>query len=116
VIRLLSRLVKWLESRFPEKVVVLESDYRALNMRLNRLEEQLKAHASVAVSHEEAIAAAIQRIAIVESSAVHKGAVADLVKVVAEVKTDFAAFKTSMGFRAPAANAELQAVFNGEQI
>lgn len=105
MIRLLSKLVKWLESRFPEKVIVLESDYRELKSRVVELEITLAAHSDL-----------VSRIELIESSAVHKAAVVDLVNLIAIMRDDLASFKTSIGFRTQASNDELQAVLNGEAI
>jgi hypothetical protein len=65
--------------------------------------------------HEEGIAAVVDRVARVEASAVHKGAVADLVEVVRDAKAEFETLKSRMGFTTPEA-ADLSAVFNGEPI
>jgi len=116
VIRLLVKLGKWLESRFPAKVIVLESDYQDLKSRLIALEQQLEAHASVAQLAEQNVTAVVDRIGKIEAAAVHKGAVGDLVKVVSELKADLASFKTSIGFRTQVGNSELQAMLNEESI
>lgn len=95
MIRLLVRLGKWLDSRFPAKVVVLESDYRELRERMSGMESQMLA---------------------LRKEAVHKDAVKDLVLVVKSVKEDFQSLKTSLGFNARQVNPELSAVLNGEYL
>lgn len=95
MIRFLVKLGHWLDSRFPEKVVVttasfeiLVKDLRAVQTRLDRMEKE----------------------------AVHKDAVKDLVLVVKSVKDDFQSLKTSLGFNTRQANPELNAVLNGEYL
>jgi len=116
MIRLLVKLGKWLDSRFPAKVVVLESDYEALWRRVKGLEGELSLLRDEAKVHERDISVAVDRVGGIEAKAVHKGAVQDLVRVVAELKADLASFKTSIGFRTQPVNDELQAVLNGEYI
>ncbi len=116
MIKLLSKLVKWLEVRFPEKVILLESDYSALKQKTEALEAKLKEVENGLETQVQSHAASIDRISMIESSAVHKGAVQDLVKIVSDIKADLASFKTSIGFRTQVQNDELQAVFNGEHI
>lgn len=95
MIRLLVKLGVWLDSRFPAKVVVLESDYRELKSRLESLEKAL---------------------VLVKQEAVHKEAVKDLVLVVKAVKDDFQSLKTSLGMTAQPVNPELTALLNGEYL
>jgi len=86
MIRLMVRFGKWLEARFPEKVVVTQQDYTAL----------------------------LNRISAIEQNAVHKGAVADLVGVVKKLDQDYNSFKVSMGFVPE--KKTLEAMLNGEVI
>lgn len=87
MLRLIVRLGKWLEVRFPEKVVVTQADYTDL----------------------------LNRVSMVEQNAVHKGAVADLVKAVKAIKDEQDSFKTSMGFT-PQKGKVLEAMLNGQFI
>lgn len=116
MIRLLSQLVKWLEVRFPEKVVVLESDYRALHAKVEALESNLADLEDFNTKLVKDYGEVVNRLIAIETAAVHKGAVQDLVKVVAEIKADLASFKTSIGFRTQASNDEIQAILNGSPI
>ena len=87
MLKLIIKLGKYLENRFPERVVVTPADYAAL----------------------------LQRIAVVEQNAVHKGAVSDLVKAVKALKDDQDSFKASMGFT-PQKGQVLEAMLNGQMI
>lgn len=125
MLRLLKRLVLWLEARFPEKLVVVRADYDALRTELDArykdltsLTQRVDAELSILredyKAHEQGIAAVVDRVGRVEASAVHKGAVQDLVAVVKTMKDEYASFKTSMGFKT--GMADLEAMFNGEPI
>lgn len=123
MIKQLSKFVKWLEVRFPEKLIVTEESYASLLLyiqgcetRIKQLDSELGMLRDDARAHVADIAAAVDRISMVESSAVHKGAVGDLVKVVAELKADLASFKTSIGFKTQAVNEDLSLMLNGEFI
>lgn len=94
MIRTIVRLGAWLDTRFPEKVVIKISDYKALLENICVLEMRLSA---------------------IEKASVHKDAVKDLVLVVKSVKDDFQSLKTSLGFSRQA-NPELNAVLNGEYL
>jgi hypothetical protein len=88
MIRLLVKLGQWLEKRFPEKLEVSKVDYDTL----------------------------IQRISNLESTAVHKNAVQDVIKVVAQVKNDVASLKTSLGFAGQAESSKIEAFLSGEPV
>ena len=93
MLKLIIKLGKYLEKRFPERVVVTCEDYAAL----------------------------LNRIAVLEKSAVHVEAVREVVKAVKLLKDEHDSFKTAMGFRTGGVQpndkeAELQAVLNGEII
>ena len=87
MLKLIIKLGKYLERRFPERVVVTRSDYDALLLRLSA----------------------------VEKSAVHVEAVRDVVKAVKALKDDHDSFKASMGFT-PQKGRILEAMLNGEII
>jgi hypothetical protein len=88
MIRLLVKLGHWLETRFPEKLEVSKVDYDML----------------------------IQRVMNLENAAVHKAAVQDVIKVVAQVKNDIASLKTSLGFSAGPEAAKIEAFLSGEPV
>ena len=115
MIRLLKKLVLWLESRFPEKVVVLAEDYTVLKARIfaldaeiNHLREELKIASS-------SIEVAVSRLGVVESSAVHKDAVKDLVLATQAIKDEFTSLKASLGMN-KVINSDIQAMLNGEPL
>jgi hypothetical protein len=87
VFRLLIKLGRWLDKRFPEKVVLTRAEIDAL----------------------------ILRITAVEQNAVHKGAVSDLVLIVKQVKDEFASLKTSLGMNR-VGNDDIEAMLNGTPI
>lgn len=87
MIKLLIKLGKWLETRFPEKHVVTPAEYVAL----------------------------LERVANLEANSVHKDAVKDLVLVVKAVKDEFQTVKTGLGLNSPKAS-ELMAMLNGHPI
>lgn len=110
MIRLMVKLGKWLDSRFPEKVIVTTDQYLQLHAELGMLRSQVQ---DLSIS----LNTALERLSVVEANAVHKGAVSDLVLVVKELKDDYASFKASMGFVSkPASNKEIEAMLNGEII
>jgi len=74
--RLLIKLGKWLDKRWPEQVTVSVSDYNALQAKLGALEAKL----------EE-----------VQRSAVHKEAVQVVIAALQQVKDDLQSFKVSLG-------------------
>ncbi len=108
MIRILVKLGKWLDSRFPAKVVVTEESYEQMQTELSMLRGTLS---DTTLSLNKAL----ERLSVVESNAVHKEAVKDLVEVVKAVKLEYASLKASMGFT-PVRNEEIQAMLNGEQI
>jgi hypothetical protein len=110
VIRALKRLVSWLDSRFPEKVVVTAAEYA-------RLDESIQNVLRMVNSAETAVLVQGERLAAVESNSVHKDAVKDLIAVVQTLKNDVDAMKNNLGWSRPAEKtAELQAMLNGEVI
>lgn len=95
VIRLLVKLGAWLDSRFPARVVVKESDYRALNQRIEALEAKLQD---------------------VQKAAVHKDAVRDVIEVVKTLKADLQSFKVSLGLNRMTSPEDVLATLNGESL
>ncbi len=108
--RLIIKLGKWLESRFPEKVIVTAQDYQNLNTELSLLRSTLNDNAL-------SLNTALERLSVVEKSAAHTEAVRELVKAVKTLNDDYLSFKASMGFRQGTVKAEeIQALLNGEII
>lgn len=117
MIQLLIKLGKFLETRFPKKLVLTEAEYKDLIDRTVKLDAEIGTVREDGKLNKQNLDAALDRLAKVEASAVHKGAVADLVQVVKQLKDEQVSFKASMGFnRTPSQDAELQAVLNGEPI
>ncbi len=108
MIRLLVKMGKWLETRFPEKVVVTAESYEQIHTELSMLRSELQ-EAQLSLSKS------LDRLSVVESNAVHKDAVKDLVEVVKAVKLEYSSLKASMGFT-PIKDEEIRAMLNGEQI
>jgi hypothetical protein len=108
MIRLLVNLGKWLDRRFPEKVVVKAEEWEAVKTCLESLNARLD-------PLEKDVEAMLKRLSVVETSAVHKGAVQDLVSAVKVVTDDFTSLKVSLGMNR-IANSDIQAMLNGEYI
>lgn len=88
MLRLLVKLGKWVEARFPEKLEVSKSDYEAL----------------------------IRRISSLETAAVHKDAVKEVIKNVLQIKNEVSSLKTSLGFAAGPEAAKIEAYLSGEPV
>jgi len=117
VIRLLVRLGKWLDARFPAKLTVTMADYLGLVKSLERLEVEQSMHIEKLDELKLNYNAAVDRIAHLEASAVHKGAVNDLLAHVKAQKDELNSLKASLGWNVSAQKAdELRAVLNGEPI
>jgi hypothetical protein len=84
---MLSKLGKWLISRFPEKKVVTPEEYQTL----------------------------LQRVSTLEQNSVHKDAVKTIVLALKDVKDEFQTVKTGLGLATPRM-AEVQAMLNGQMI
>lgn len=108
MIRLIVKLGAWLDRRFPAKVVVTAQQYEQLHTELSMVRGQM-------ADTQASLDKALSRLSVVESNAVHKGAVQELVKVVEELKTEQMSFKASLGFT-PRVNSEIQAMINGEPL
>ena len=101
---MLAQIGRFLQTRFPEKVVVTAEDwitvtqfvanYKDLEARVQNLET---------------------RLSVVESSAVHKGAVPDLVTAVKGYKDQVAALQVGLGL-SRIGDMEIQAMLNGVPI
>lgn len=87
MVQMLIRFGKWLEARFPEKIVITVKHYEDL----------------------------LARIANLEANSVHKDAVKILVLELKKVQDEFATVRTGLGLNTPKA-AEIQAMLNGQPI
>ena len=115
MIRLIVKLGHWLETRFPEKLLVKAEEYLALKEQMicNSKEMEFARH-EVALALEK-LSTLEQRMTMVEQAAVHKGAVQDLVSIVKAVKDELQTLKTNIGFANPEL-AKIEAHFNGEPV
>jgi hypothetical protein len=115
IVQSIVKLGKWLETRFPEKLVVKAEEYLNLKHDLLLAKDELSAlrHEVATSLHEVSLMA--QRVAAIESTAVHKGAVQDLVAIVKAVKDELQTLKTNIGFANPEL-ARIEAHFNGEPV
>ena len=110
MIKRLKALVLWLESRFPEKVTVTAEAHALLRGDLDRAEREI----STWIGEFAAVKA---RLTAVETAAVHKEAVQDLIAVVKALKDDVNALKTNLGWsNLGAKTEEIKAMLNGEVI
>lgn len=111
MIHLIVRLGKWLENRFPAKLIVTEEKYLALHAELSIIRDTL-------TDTQLSLNKALERLSVVEQNSVHKEAVQVAIKELDTLKTDYISFKASMGFRPITAEkqAEISAMLNGEAI
>ena len=116
MVRLLVRLGQWLDSRFPAKVTVTLKEYQALQSCQEQLQAEVSMLRSQLNDNSLSLNKVLDRLSVVESSAVHKGAVSDLVEVVKTLKDDYVSYKVSQGFTPKTVNSDLQAMLNGEFV
>lgn len=117
MVQLLIRLGKWLEQRFPKKLLVTEAAFKALDRGIAQTHSEISMVRGDLKTVELGLAAVVDRVSSIEASAVHKGAVQDLVILVKQINDDVKSLKASLGFqRTPAANGEMLAMLNGEII
>lgn len=109
MIRLIVKMGKWLDSRFPAKVVVTEAQFVALN-------EEIKVLRDTVTDAQLSLNKALERLSVVEGNAVHKEPVALAIQELDKLKQDYTSFKASMGFANKALSPEIQALLNGELI
>jgi hypothetical protein len=107
MIQMLINLGKWLESRFPKQVVVLEQDYQQLKSRLENVENEFVKIPTI-----------VSRIGYLETTAVHKEPVKLLVEEMAKFKAELASLRAGLGITATGASSpeSLEAMLNGEFI
>jgi hypothetical protein len=115
--RLLTKLVSWLDRRFPEKVIITLALYDALYERQGQIHAEISTIRSLVEQHEMGLAKTLERLSVVESNAVHKGAVQDLVIAVKAMKEDYATFKANvLGGNKASTDADINALFNGSPL
>jgi len=117
VIRLIVRFANWLNARFPEKLTVTKDMYASLVFVSNRQETELSLLTDRVATVEKNVEALVARVGHLEASAVHKGAVQDLITAVKVLKDEQIAMKANLGWnRNPLADKEIEAMLNGEVI
>lgn len=108
--RMWTKIAQWLDRRFPEQIVVKAEQYFGLHEEMSQLRSELK-------DAQLSLTKALERLSVVESNAVHKGAVSDLVIAVKTLKEDYATFKANtLGGNKPLTEAEINALYNGEYL
>ena len=116
MIRLLVKLGAWLDTRFPEKVVITRDLYDEVRVQVYHLAARIAAVDSKLQRVETSLEAANSRLFKVENSAVHKGAVSDVVIAVQALKADVVSLKANLGMNRVLADKELQIMLSGEEI
>jgi prefoldin subunit 5 len=115
MIQMLIKLGKFLEQRFPKKVLLVEADYNALRAKVEGLDAELQLLRADLKESVNSVEVAVSRIGAVETAAVHKEAVKTVISEIQKVKDEFASLKTSLGFsRQPPP--EISMMLNGEPI
>ena len=100
MIQMLISLGKWLEQRFPKKILVSYSDYRAVAHQVNTIIPDLQS-----------------RLEIVENNAVHKEPVKLLVEEMAKLKAELVSLRAGLGITAGAISPEsMEAMLNGVML
>lgn len=115
MIRLLVGLGKWLDSRFPAKVVVTQAQYDYLHEVMKGHDEEISIVRKGIRELGMSLDKALERLSVVESNAVHKEPVQAVIKELMDLKEEYTSFKANMGFR-PVENNELHAMLNGQYI
>ena len=104
MIRILVRFGRWLDQRFPEKLVVTTESYTSLQNDI----QSCKA----LISQVDLL---VQRLSVVEKNAVHKDAVSDLIKAVKALKDEYVSLKASFGM-SRIGDSDIRAMLNGHPI
>lgn len=113
MIRLLVSLGRWLDARFPAKVIVTETSYLTLKAQVDVLVDL--AQRNDYQDLVKRINTCESGINIVQTNAVHKEAVQDVIAEMVKIKADLQSFKVSLGFNR-IVNKDLSAMLNGEVI
>ncbi len=108
MIRLLVKFGKWLDKRFPEKLVVKVDDYEALHTEISLIRGQLN-------DNGLSLHKALERLSVVENNAVHKQAVQDLIQAVKVLKDEYVSLKASLGMNR-IGDSSIRAMLNGEPL
>ena len=117
MIQMLINLGKWLETRFPKKVVVLEQDYQQLKKDLEIVGKNYSKLYSGLDSHFSLIDGLSIRVNTIESNAVHKEPVKLLVEEMAKLKSELASLRAGLGITASASSPEaMEAMLNGVML
>lgn len=101
---MLAKLGRWLQTRFPEKLVISVQDYEAL-----------KADIQLCKALLPQVETLVSRLSTVETNAVHKQAVQDLINVVKSLKDEYVSLKASLGMNR-INDADIRAMLNGTPL
>jgi hypothetical protein len=105
MIQLIVKLGKWLETRFPTKIVVTTAEHLTLKA-------QIDVAVKILPDLEKQIDMINQRLSVVETSAAHTEAVKVLINEIARLKEDFITIKTGLGL-SRIQDADVHAMLNG---
>lgn len=106
MIQMLINLGKWLEQRFPKQVVLVEQDYQQLKKRIQDLEDRYIAVEELTL-----------KIRMIETTAVHKEPVQELIKAMAQMKAEIVSLRAGLGITASATSPEaMETMLNGAFI
>jgi hypothetical protein len=112
---MLIKLGKFLEARFPKKVLLVEADYRALQRKVEGLDVEVAMLRSDLRDALNSVGIVSSRVGIVEVAAVHKDAVKSVISELQKIKDEFASLKTSLGFSRQVPP-EISMMLNGEPM
>ena len=101
---MLAKLGLWLQTRFPEKLVISVKDYQELKQDIQLCKALLPQ-----------VETLVQRLSVVETNAVHKQAVQDLINVVKSLKDEYVSLKASLGMNR-INDADIRAMLNGTPL
>lgn len=118
MIRAIVRLGQWLDSRFPQKLVVTVASYADLNRQIHSAHVELASIQNTLSDITLSLNKTLERVSTLENAAVHKGAVQDVIVVVGKLKEELSALRFGLGMTAPVSSkdAEIKAILNGQPL
>ena len=112
---MLGKIGQFLQTRFPEKLVLTEDHYHELVNLVKGAHTELAGLHDKIREMDSLVAKAYERLSVLETSAVHKDAVQAVVKHLQEAKEEVNKIKFSMGIDRQV-NPEIQAMLNGKVL
>jgi hypothetical protein len=116
MISLLKRIVSWLETRFPEKLVLKAEDYMASLAKAAAHDVELSGLRSEAQIVKNDVEVLVARIGALESKAAHVEAVRDVVLALKKLQDEYSSLKTSLGMNKVPRSPDAAAYLNDEPI